>query len=71
MLEHTVSFVHLLSMVHEVKGFLCYSLKQKSESGFPFMAEVTRMLSANTPRQFLFVIIATASTLENSQLIDL
>ena len=43
-----------------------------SKGGFPVMAKVTRILAANIPRQFFFVITTTASTrclVQNFQLI--
>ena len=33
-----------------------------SKGGFPVMAEITRILAANIPRQFFFVIATAAST---------
>ena len=42
------------------------------KGGFPVMAEITRILAANIPRQFFFVITTTANTpclVQNFQLI--
>ena len=42
------------------------------KGGFPVMAEITRILAANIPRQFFFVITTAASTrclVQNFQLI--
>ena len=44
----------------------------RSKGGFPVMAKITRILAANIPRQFFFVITTTASTrclVQNFQLI--
>ena len=42
------------------------------KGGFPVMAEITRILAANIPRQFFFVVTTTASShclVQNFQLI--
>ena len=44
----------------------------QTKGGFPVMAKITRILAANIPRQFFFVITTTASTrclVQNFQLI--
>ena len=39
-----------------------FSVKINDKGGFTVMAEITRILAANTRRQFFFVITTTAST---------
>ena len=51
---------------------ILYLSKYLSKGGFPVMAEITRILAANIPRQFFFVMITAASTrclVQNFQLI--
>ena len=50
----------------------CQTYVWPAKGGLPVMAEITRILAANIPRQFFFVITTTASTrclVENFQLI--
>ena len=54
------------------RGQKNYPASTQSEGGFPVMAKITRILAANIPRQFFFVITTTASTrclVQNFQLI--
>ena len=57
---------------YKVFGLQCWPVSPKPKGGFDVMAEITRMLAANIPRQFFFVITTTASTrclVQNFQLI--
>ena len=57
---------------HTLLAQQCVSIWPQPKGGFPVMAKITRILAANIPRQFFFVITTTASTrclVQNFQLI--
>ena len=62
-------FIHTIFKCFNTTVMRCWYLIIKSKKvqsdtkgGFPVLAEITRMLAENTPKQLLFVIITTAST---------